>query len=147
MREYALFSGKKDIPIRNVTFLNDHPLDLTEIDGGDLVDAENTADAVSRNDAMDGTSEFDPESVSESHKVTGTSNIKRKLMHLGYYPGQINDEINAQYVDTLRAFQGRWKVRGTHNRFENELKITGEFNTETGKKLDQMTVQYDSFVR
>jgi len=148
MREYALFDGKKDIPINGIAFLSDHPLDIVETDGGGLIDTDNLADTVSRNDAMDGADpSFDPEVIPEFRRVIGTSNVKRKLAYLGYYPGLINDEINTQYVDTLKAFQGRWKVRGAHRRFENELEITGEFNPETGLKLDQMIVQYDSFVR
>lgn len=142
MREYSL--DKQDVPMNDIPFIkefSDDGMDREET----LVSEESLHKGLYRNDWDGVEKNFNPDS--EPLEV-GSDNAtiiraKRLLTSLGYSPGEINNNVTLRFQDTIRAFQGRWKVRNSKMAFVNELKITGQLDEVTLKKLDYMVGWYD----
>jgi len=82
------------------------------------------------------TVEYDGDGIND---VATVMKVKKDLRSIGYYPDETDaGTVTARFMDTIRAFQGRWKIRGPRGQFVNELPITGKLDEATLKKIEIM---------
>lgn len=145
MREFGL--TQTEVPLSSVAFLKEF-VDDNMIREETFVSEDSLHKGLYRNDWDGVDPDFDPEAVDyggmdETDPAT-IQQVKRDMRSIGYHPGPKDTvDIDSQFQDTLRAFQGRWKVRNARGAFVNELPITGKLDDVTLKKLKMMVSMYD----
>lgn len=143
MRGYTLVAP--DYNLDKIGFLKEFDDDDDGEREETLVSEESLHKGLYRNDWDGVDATFDPDVVDydgvDMDNPRTISEVKRDLASLGYY--RCGDgSTEEQFQDTIRAFQGRWKIRNPRGAYVNELPITGKLDTATLKKLEIMVSQY-----
>lgn len=152
MREHSLSDA---VPLDDVPFLKEFSDDGVIIDDNHISE-DALMKGLYRND-WDGRPDgidADPVSSWNAAKVEPTrialmaSNkvawAKTQLRSLGYYVGaDLTDNPTPPFMETLRIFQTRWKVRDRRGRWVQELPITGVLDDATIAKISTMVKQFE----
>lgn len=155
MRQYAMNSGCCGIPLLDVSFLNefdDRGVDYDE----EFISEESLHQGLYRHDwdgvpddiGVETVYDFTKEHVEDVYHDDYDQNIvmqaKRDLRSCGYYIGEdIHGGQNKAFIESIRLFQQRWKVRMPNRRHRQELKTTGILDKPTLAKLALFVKQHD----
>jgi N-acetyl-anhydromuramyl-L-alanine amidase AmpD len=151
MREYSL----NDVPLDDVPFLDEFSDDGI-IHDDNHISEDALLKGLYRNDwdgrpagvDADPVSAWSAEKVAPvktalmvSHKVAWA---KTQLRSVGYYVGaDMTDNPTAPFVEALRIFQTRWKIRDRRGRWVQEIPITGVLDDTTIAKISVMVRQFE----
>lgn len=151
MREYSFNS----VPLDDVPFLQEFSDDgIIHDDNHVSEDAlmkglyRNNWDGRPNGIDADPVSAWDPPKVEPARVALGASGkvvwAKAQLRSVGYYVGtDVSDYPTAEFMEALRIFQTRWKVRNRAGKWVQEMPITGVLDDGTIAKISTMVKQFE----
>jgi len=154
MREFGLW--ERDIPLEDMPFLSEFGDDSGEDVEDVLVSEEELHAGLYRHDwdgdagteRIEAVFDFTEEEVedirSDDPDHAEVVKAKEDLRSIGYYVGTADGTMSKSFIETLRIFQGRWKVKkGKRWVHDPKIPVNGRLTEETKSRITMMVRQVD----